>query len=147
VDSYHPRLGSSGDRYLLLDFLCRTYRELFPGQQDLSHLTDTVRHYFSPDTPLWIVDKADVAIACLWMGSAVDQVSGDRYGHIFLIYVDPAHRRQGIATRLIDRARDYAKARGQCQIGLQVFVSNENALTLYQRLGFQTRSLLLFKPL
>jgi ribosomal protein S18 acetylase RimI-like enzyme len=79
------------------------------------------------------------------MGSAVDQVTGDRYGHIFLIYVDPQHRRQGIATALIDRAKDWAKSRGQTHIGLQVFINNDNALNLYQNLGFQTRSLLMLK--
>jgi ribosomal protein S18 acetylase RimI-like enzyme len=144
-DDYQLRLGKTSDRSLLINFLTCTYQEFFPEQKNLSHLADTVRQFFSLDTPLWIVEGQKVAVACLWMGSAVDQVTGDRYGHIFLIYVDPKHRRQGIATALIDRARDWAKIRGQTRIGLQVFVNNENALTLYQNLGFQTRSLLMLK--
>lgn len=144
-DDYHLRLGKTGDRSLLINFLTRTYQEFFPEQKNLSHLADTVRQFFSTDTPLWIVEWQQIAVACLWMGSAVDQVTGDRYGHIFLIYVDPNHRCQGIATALIDRARDWAKSRGQTRIGLQVFIHNDNALTLYQNLGFQTRSLLMLK--
>lgn len=140
---YRLRLGTGGDRYLLGDFLDRTYREIFPEQTDLSHLADTVKQYFSADTSLWIVEREGRSIACLWMGTAIDQSSGERYGHIFLIYVDPDHRRQGIASALIDRAREHAKSHGQKQIGLQVFLANPNALSLYQKLGFQTRSLLM----
>ena len=144
-EDYQLRLGKMGDRYLLINFLTRTYEEFFPEQKNLSHLADTVRQFFCLDTPLWIVEGQQTAIACLWMGSAVDQVTGDRYGHIFLIYVDPQHRRQGIASALIDRAKDWAKSRGQTRIGLQVFINNDNALNLYQNLGFQTRSLLMLK--
>jgi len=129
-ENYQLRLGKPSDRYLLINFLTRTYQEFFPEQKNLSHLADTVRQFFCLDTPLWIVEGQQTAIACLWMGSAVDQVTGDRYGHIFLIYVDPQHRRQGIASALIDRAKDWAKSRGQ---------------TRYQNLGFQTRSLLMLK--
>jgi ribosomal protein S18 acetylase RimI-like enzyme len=144
-DGYDFRLGKGGDRSLLIHFLQQAHREFSPEPKDLSHLADTVKQYFSADTPLWIVEKNRKAIACLWMGNAVDQVSGERYGHIFLVYVDPQHRRQGIATELIDRARQWAKGHGQRQIGLQVFLANENALSLYRNLGFQTRSLLMLE--
>ena len=86
-------------------------------------------------------------IACLWMGNAVDQVSGDRYAHIFLLYVSPEYRRRGIAKALMNQAQDWAIARGDRQIGLQVFPHNKPALTLYQSLGFHTHSLLMLKPL
>jgi ribosomal protein S18 acetylase RimI-like enzyme len=143
LDGCHFRLGNRGDRSLLTHFLQRAYGEFSPEPTNLSHLADTVKQYFSPETPLWIVERGGQAIACLWMGNAVDQVNGERYGHIFLVYVDPQHRRQGIATELIDRARQWAKGHGQRQIGLQVFLANENALSLYRNLGFQTRSLLM----
>jgi ribosomal protein S18 acetylase RimI-like enzyme len=78
-------------------------------------------------------------------GSAVDQVTGDRYGHIFLITLIPSIVVQGIASARIHRAKDWAKSRGQTRIGLQVFINNDNALNLYQNLGFQTRSLLMWK--
>jgi ribosomal protein S18 acetylase RimI-like enzyme len=143
--NYHLRLGITSDRSLLINFLTRTYQEFFPEQKNLSHLADTVRQFFSSDTPLWIIEFQQMAVACLWMGSAVDQVTGDRYGHIFLIYVDPKHRCQGIATALINRAKDWSKSSGQRQIGLQVFINNQNALNLYQNLGFQTRSFLMLK--
>jgi ribosomal protein S18 acetylase RimI-like enzyme len=142
---YRLRLGSGKDRYLLLDFFHRTYRELLPEQSERFHLAETVRQYFSDDTPFWIVEREGKAIACLWMGNAIDQSSGERYGHIFLLYVALECRRQGIATALIERAREWAGGRGQKQIGLQVFTSNQNAISLYRKLGFETRSLLMIE--
>ena len=142
---YEIRRGLGRDRALLVKFINLTYQELFPAQPDFSHLALTVEKYLSPQTPLWWVQENDQEIACLWMGNAVDQVSGDRYAHIFLVYVSPSHRGQGIAKALIKQAQDWAKARGDRQIGLQVFPHNQPALNLYKQLGFQTHSLLMLK--
>ncbi|MFB2968283.1 GNAT family N-acetyltransferase [Aerosakkonema sp. BLCC-F183] len=86
-------------------------------------------------------------VACLWMGNAIDQVSGDRHAHIFLLYVLPKHRRQGIATALMRLGEEWAKARGDRQIGLQVFLVNQPAVNLYSKLGYQTHSLSMVKPI
>lgn len=160
---YTLRQGSLLDRALLLKFMHRTYLEL-AADNNLDHLTGTVEQYFSPETPLWWVDQPvnpsgpqSVAlpssrptvspIACLWVGTAIDQRSGDRHAHIFLLYVDPKHRRQGIGSFLMQQAEDWAFTRGDHQIGLQVFQSNQPALNLYQQLGYRVQSLWMVKPL
>lgn len=160
---YTLRQGSTLDRALLLKFMHRTYLEL-AADNNLDHLTGTVEQYFSQDTPLWWVDQqteplASQAIAlpssrplvspiaCLWVGTAIDQRSGDCHAHIFLLYVDPKHRRQGIGSALMQQAEDWAFMRGDRQIGLQVFQSNQPALTLYQQFGYQVQSLWMVKPL
>jgi len=86
-------------------------------------------------------------VACLWLGNAVDQVYGDRHAHIFLLYVVPEHRRRGVGTALMCHAEGWAKARGDRQIGLQVFEVNQSAMNLYRNLGYQTQSLWMLKPL
>lgn len=86
-------------------------------------------------------------VACLWMGNAVDQVQGDRNAHIFLLYVIPEHRRRGIGTALMRYVENWAIARGDRQIGLQVFQSNESAINLYNQLGYQTKSFWMVKSL
>ena len=153
---YQLRMGSLKDSSLLVKFMYLTYQELFPDRHDFSHLTETVNKYFSLNTPLWFIKRVgepvsseltDLTVACLWMGSAIDQVSGERYGHIFLIFVVPEHRKQGIGTTLIKVAENWAKARGDRQIGLQVFTQNQPALNLYRHLGFQTQSLSMIKSL
>lgn len=142
----------------------RTYQDLFPNE-GFSHLEQTVKQYFSSDTPLWWVDflgegdKGDKGastlspsshsrtspIACLWVGNAIDQVQGNRHAHIFILYVVPEHRRRGIGTALMRYVENWAIQRGDRQIGLQVFQSNKPALNLYNQLGYQTQSLWMVK--
>ncbi len=170
LNNYQLRRGSGKDKALLVKFMQLTYQELFLEQQDFSHLAVTVERYFSQETPLWLVEflgnekqetpsisneqgglirkvSAVRGIACLWLGNAVDQVQGDRFSHIFLLYVSPAHRLQGIGSALMRHAEDWAKSRGDRQIGLQVFEINTPAVNLYRQLGYQTQSLWMVKPL
>lgn len=157
LQDYTVRSGSTLDRALLVKFMQRTYQDMFP-QQDFSHLSQTVEQYLSTNTPLWWVEysaekkeQVDIfpttPIACLWMGNAIDQISGLRHAHIFLLYVTPEHRRKGIGTALMQYAENWAKQRGDNQIALQVFQTNTPALNLYNQLGYQTQSLWMIKPL
>ncbi|HAC62096.1 MAG TPA: GNAT family N-acetyltransferase [Cyanothece sp. UBA12306] len=122
-----------------------TYHELFPQQSYFNHLTTTVDQYLSAKTPLWWIIFSGDKVAGLWMGNGIDQVSGDRYGHIFLVYVTPEYRRRGLATTLIKVAQDWVISRGENKLGLQVFNINQPAVNLYDNLGFQTQSRLMFK--
>ncbi len=157
LQDYTVRSGSTLDRALLVKFMQRTYQDMFP-QQDFSHLSQTVEQYLSTNTPLWWIEysaekkeQVDIfpttPIACLWMGNAIDQISGLRHAHIFLLYVTPEHRRKGIGTALMQYAENWAKQRGDNQIALQVFQTNTPALNLYNQLGYQTQSLWMIKPL
>lgn len=150
--SYQLQSGGNRHRSILVKYMKYTYQELDPQQQDFHHLQDTVNRFFSSQTPLWLVKKASQTtkaetVGCLWLGNAIDQRSGISYAHILLIYVQPQHRCQGIGTALIQQAENWAKARGDRQLGLQVFIDNQTALNLYRRQGFQTQSLLMLKPL
>ncbi|WP_445629306.1 GNAT family N-acetyltransferase [Nostoc sp. DSM 114167] len=166
LPGYIIRRGSLLERSLLLKFMQRTYQDLFPNE-DFSHLEQTVKQYFSSDTPLWWVEdegeqgsnKESLSsaslplcpsaphppIACLWVGNAIDQVHGNRHAHIFILYVVPEHRRRGIGTALMRYVENWAIQRGDRQIGLQVFQSNKPALNLYNQLGYQTQSLWMVK--
>lgn len=104
----------------------QTYAEIAAGG-DYSHLAKTVEQYLSQETPLWWVEltnsknSSEISspsipqrhgqlVACLWLGTAVDQVLGDRHAHIFLLYVLPEHRRKGIGSALMRYAEDWARA-------------------------------------
>jgi ribosomal protein S18 acetylase RimI-like enzyme len=146
LPGYLLRIGSGLDRALLLKFMRQTYQELYPAHS-FAHLAQTIEQYLSPETPLWWVEHDRHPIACLWMGNATDQIQGDRHAYIFLLYVSPAHRRQGIAVTLMTQAEAWAKERGDRQIGLQVFQQNQSALHLYEKLGYSAQSLWMAKPL
>ena len=102
----------------------------------------------SRETPLWwVLDRNNAPIACVWAGNAIDQITGDRIAHIFLLYVAPEHRRRGIATALIGVVETWAIGKGLGAVELQVFQTNTSALNLYNHLGYQTQSLSMVKPL
>lgn len=156
-------LGSSLDRALLVKVMQLTYKELHP-QQSVSHLTRTVDQYLSMDTPLWWVHLKEGSstspklpfsgtgtvrspVGCLWLGDAIDQIEGDRHAYIFLLYVAPDHRRQGIGRALMCRAEAWAKERGDRKISLQVFSDNQPALDMYDQLGYKSQSFWMTKRL
>jgi len=153
LPGYAIEQGSTVDQALLVKFMQRTYQEQFPNQ-NFSHLTRTVEQYLSRDTPLWwVYDEQETKnqhqspIGCLWVGNAIDQVSGDRHPHIFLLYVMPEYRHRGIGKALMNYIENWAKQRGYGQIGLQVFQTNIPALDLYHQLGYQEQSLWMVKSL
>jgi GNAT superfamily N-acetyltransferase len=155
LTGYQLRTGSLREQATLVQFLQLSYQEIFPEQTDYAHLGATVKQYFSISTPLWWVEVGMTAeylpppkpVACLWLGNAVDQLKGDRHSHVFLLYVLPEYRRQGIGSALMRYAEDWARARGDRQIGLQVFQFNQPALNLYQQLGYETQSFWMIKAL
>ena len=61
--------------------------------------------------------------------------------HVMNVAVDPSHRRRGIATRLLERLFELTKSDGRRGYTLEVRISNEGAITLYESLGFEQRGL------
>jgi ribosomal protein S18 acetylase RimI-like enzyme len=97
-------------------------------------------------SPFYVLNLSEI-ILDIWLIilTCYEWVTGEHYAHIFLLYVTPEHRRQGIAKVLLQLAETQAQARGDRQIGLQVFLKNTAARQLYQNWGFQEQSLLLLK--
>lgn len=52
------------------------------------------------------------------------------------LYVAPAHRQQGLAWALLDRARQVAALLGAASLSLQTVPGNLRARSLYERFGF-----------
>jgi ribosomal-protein-alanine N-acetyltransferase len=61
--------------------------------------------------------------------------------HVMNVAVEPAHRRRGIATALLDRLFELTAEDGRRGYTLEVRVSNSHAIALYERLGFQARGI------
>ena len=51
--------------------------------------------------------------------------------------VAPADRRRGVASALLAAAEQHARDRGARKLSLRVLSTNETAMLLYERLGFQ----------
>ena len=61
--------------------------------------------------------------------------------HIMNIAVSPDFRRRGIATALLERLFELTEDRSQRGYTLEVRVSNEGAISVYERLGFTGRGI------
>ncbi len=61
--------------------------------------------------------------------------------HIMNVAVDPDYQRRGIATQLLQRIFELTESNRQRGYTLEVRISNEGALDLYERLGFEKRGI------
>jgi [ribosomal protein S18]-alanine N-acetyltransferase len=59
--------------------------------------------------------------------------------HVMNLAVAESHRRRGIATRLMERLFEMTSGDGRRGYTLEVRVSNEAAIKLYESLGFKAR--------
>lgn len=84
-----------------------------------------IAHVVLPQCRVWVAhERGDPRI----LGFAA--VQGDMLEHL---YLDPAHRRRGIGTRLLEQARA-ARPEG---LLLHVFTRNTDARAFYERHGFE----------
>ena len=62
---------------------------------------------------------------------------GDDAAHLNLLAVDPAHRRRGIARRLVTWLEESALTAGTFVIGLELRAQNQQAQDFYRALGYR----------
>ena len=57
--------------------------------------------------------------------------------HVMNVAVDPEHQRRGVATALLERLFEVTRDDERRGYTLEVRVSNEDAIALYEKLGFE----------
>jgi ribosomal-protein-alanine N-acetyltransferase len=67
---------------------------------------------------------------------------GDEVAHLNLLAVAPAHRRHGLGRQLLDWLSATAIEAGVFRIDLELRAGNEDARIFYQRLGFESSSVI-----
>jgi ribosomal-protein-alanine N-acetyltransferase len=91
-----------------------------------------------------LAKPSSICIGAFEGGRLIGYIINSRYvdaWHVMNVAVDPSHRRRGIATRLLERLFELTKSDGRRGYTLEVRVSNEGAITLYESLGFEQRGL------
>jgi ribosomal-protein-alanine N-acetyltransferase len=61
--------------------------------------------------------------------------------HVMNVAVDPEHQRRGVATQLLERLFELTRDDERRGYTLEVRVSNEDAIGLYEKLGFEPRGI------
>jgi ribosomal protein S18 acetylase RimI-like enzyme len=72
-----------------------------------------------------------------WVGYLACFVDAPGQGHVVSVYVAPAHRGSGLATRLLDGVRAWAtQEAGLNRLHLFVHEHNDRAMAFYRRYGY-----------
>ncbi len=95
-----------------------------------------------------------------YLRDILDAASGERVGEvwyshrsedgpkqiwIFWLGIDPAHRRHGYAEAALAAVEGEARRLGSDRVGLHVFAANTGARALYEKVGFVTTNLVMWK--
>lgn len=91
-------------------------------------ITWHVRH---PDSMV-LTARTGFSIAAFGIMQYADEVA-----HLNLLAVDPAHRRRGLARRLLQWLEETALTAGTFMIGLELRAGNEPARAFYRALGYR----------
>jgi GNAT superfamily N-acetyltransferase len=141
------REATTGDRERLRELYVEFANEI-PGPigipVDIEHELGQLEEYLGDQNVALVAEDDDGRI----VGFSLARMEHPGIGHLSDIYVVPEARRQGAARELIraaaTRLRDGDDA---VVLTLGVQVSNEDARTAYERLGFQLESLRMFAPI
>lgn len=104
-----------------------------------------------------ILDHADsqfVAVADLGGGKLagfleasirpfVDDCGSENVGYLEGWFVEPAFRRQGIGSRLVERAETWARERGCTEMASDAELGNEGSVAAHSNLGYEETSRLI----
>ena len=107
------------------------WRNVFGYTEPRNDPSRALRQKLSHDRDLLLVAVED----CHVIGTIMGGYDGHR-GWLYSVAVDPAHRRRGIATALVQHMERLLAERGCPKINLQVFPSNAQAVAFYRALGF-----------
>lgn len=92
----------------------------------------------NPDTCFVAVEGEQV------LGAILTGNDGRR-GYIYHLAVNPNHRKQGLGRALVEQALQALKKAGIHKVALVVFQHNESANVFWEKLGFTSRSDLVYR--
>ena len=113
------------------------WRDVFQSEEPHNDPALAIRQKLEFERELFIVAEVDGAV----VGTAMGGFDGHR-GWIYSVAVSPGYRKRGIASALITRLEADLAKRGCLKVNLQVRVGNLEAVSLYEKLGFQAEELI-----
>ena len=81
----------------------------------------------------FLVSKEDNKV----IGYIIGYLRDNAEGHVMSVATHPDYRSQGVGTKLIREDMKRLKEKGANRIGLEVRISNQEAIKLYERMDFR----------
>jgi ribosomal protein S18 acetylase RimI-like enzyme len=76
---------------------------------------------------------------------AVQEHAGRKIAYVYDVGIRPQYQRRGYATEAFAGLEGEVRARGLSGVGLHVFGHNPGARALYEKLGYETTNIHMFK--
>ena len=92
------------------------------------------RYYFGERIGVWLASLENNVVGCIALRELPEM---QRSGEIKRMYVQPAHRGQGIAKELLDAVEQFAAKAGYEWLYLDSAPGMDTAVRFYERNGFQ----------
>lgn len=139
------------DASAILSFMPELYESNFPGFQADSDFVTRKRTQLreaSRDPGQSVLVAVDEQGVCgfIWLVIEVEY-SGRRRGEVSAIHVDRRCRGTGVGKALMDEGMDVLRSYGCESVHLMVTATNETAVGLYRRLGFEVTRYQMEKPI
>lgn len=99
----------------------------------------------TPNHYLYVVREGEQRVGIVWMKANVD--TANKNGFIYDIAIDESQRGKGYGRQAMQLIEEKARELELGQMGLHVFAKNKVAFTLYESLGYETKSLNMIKDL
>lgn len=96
-------------------------------------LQDRFRH---GDSAIFVARHHGSMVGFTQLYPSLSSVSMQRVWILNDLFVAPAYRQQGVATRLLHSAKDFAQATGAVRITLATQIDNAAAQSLYEAFGY-----------
>ena len=116
------------DAVALITELDASVAPLYPSRSRHGYSVDKL---LAESIPFFVLRANGTPAAC----AGIKLVDG-AFGEVKRMYVRPAFRRQGFATRLLDHLAGYAAAHGIGVLRLETGIHQHEAIVLYERYGF-----------
>ncbi len=129
------------DAEAVMSFQRETYELNFPGfeatPEFLRDYRESLRDgYRSRWEQMFVAELDGRIVGFLWL-AIMPTMTDLRAGYIKNIYVVPELRRQGLGTRLMEKADEWFRQMGARTAQLSTSVCNEAALALYEKMGYK----------
>ncbi|BAY28514.1 acetyltransferase [Nostoc carneum NIES-2107] len=120
-----------------LSILFDQYRVFYGQASDIEAAKEFLKERFHHhDSVVFLAQEHGEIIGFTQLYPSFSSVSMKRVWILNDLYVKESHRRQKVATLLINAAQDYAKQSGAVRIVLATHISNTTAQKLYESQGY-----------
>jgi ribosomal protein S18 acetylase RimI-like enzyme len=128
------------DSNVIASWQSDTYSLNFPGFRYTENFDSAFRHdlrraSLDPNHGLFVLDGGALC-GFLWLVVCENSWTGERYGYVNNIYVEPSQRGAGLGKALMEQAETWFLSRRVKNVRLTVTASNEAACRLYQSCGY-----------